>query len=445
MNAALCLDFGTSSIRAVYRSASGTAQVLDIGAVTDSRSIDGASIRSEVSIDSDHETVRFGERAYEAHLNGTRSIFREASPKLWLREPEKLSHSVIPGLAVTRRDLIVGLLAYALYAAAETGRWRVPRQLEDVDLRIAHPVWPREIRQRAEDALAQIGWHALHMASEGDWGETSIDVLQSWTSPDSGTSPRLAVPVDTLEPVAAAVELLPRSTNSRRICVVVDVGAGTTDLGVFHALSPDQSSGKASKLIPTGPTVSVFRAGDEIDRALLRILHERNPVAFRRSRVDIETRIRSLKEILFTQGRLFVGGIDLGLDALEDTNELRVMAVDIRDKLERCLSTARMAIEAWFSLGGGKVEPEIALVMAGGGAQLGFLRRKLMEPLVVGDHTYRFQIVEPKPPASLVTHGAGYARLAVALGGVNPLYDTVIHEHAEVMRIASLGKPKQVI
>ena len=60
MKDVLCLDFGTSSIRAVYRPKQGQAVVLDIGAATRSRSIDGASIRSEIFIDVDGKTIRFG-------------------------------------------------------------------------------------------------------------------------------------------------------------------------------------------------------------------------------------------------------------------------------------------------------------------------------------------------------------------------------------------------
>lgn len=445
MKPALCLDFGTSAIRAVFRSGTGARDVLNIGDVTDSRSIDGASIRSEISIDADEETIRFGERAYEAHLAGTKPLFREASPKLWFAQPRDLVLPVVPGLTITRRDLIAGLLAYAMYAADKTGRWRIPKRLDGVDLRIAHPVWPRETRQRAEEALAQIGWLALHMAGEGDWGETSADVLLSWTSPDAGMPPRLVSSVDTLEPVAAAVELLPGTTNSRRICVVVDVGAGTTDLGVFQALSPDAASKKASKLIPAGPTVSVFKAGDEIDRTVVRLLKEKYPDDYPRNKADIETRIRSLKENLFKQGQLRVGGMGLDLKTLEGAPEMRAMASEVRARLELCLATAHSSIEAWSSTQSGVTERSIALVMAGGGAQLDFLRKGLSRPLQLNGRTYEFQLVEPQAPPSLLMHGAGYTRLAVALGGANPTYDTVIHEHTEISRIASLGRPKQVI
>ena len=50
MSGALCIDFGTSSIRAVRRQPSGKLKTLDIGRVTRSK-LDDASIRCEIHVD----------------------------------------------------------------------------------------------------------------------------------------------------------------------------------------------------------------------------------------------------------------------------------------------------------------------------------------------------------------------------------------------------------
>jgi hypothetical protein len=185
MTQTLCIDFGTSSIRAAVRNKFSEITVLDIGRVTDSRSIDSASIRSEIFIDADLKKIRFGERAFEAINSNKKSAFHNASPKLWLKEPSKLNDQIIERLDINRRDLITGLLAYALHAAAETGHWVAPTSPGSEDIRIAHPVWPDEIKSEADKALRQIAWVAASMASEGDWGVIDTDILKSWTTPQT--------------------------------------------------------------------------------------------------------------------------------------------------------------------------------------------------------------------------------------------------------------------
>ena len=309
MSPALCVDFGTSSIRIALRRAKGELQVLDIGRVTNSQSIDSASIRSDVCIEADHETILFGELAHQAIRSGRPLAFKSSSSKLWLKNPADLGKSVLPGLDVTRRDLLVGLMAYALYAAQATGHWEAPEQPDDgehwtipaaCDVRVAHPVWEDSISDAAGRAMRQITALALFMASAGDWNETSIQILKTWTRPTEGEGfPEYLPRTDTLEPVAAAVELLPGISSSRKICVVVDVGAGTTDIGVFQSLTPDIDAPLATKLIPAGPTMSVFKAGDLIDQTLLDLIGELYPSYFKRDKYDLESRIRSFKETLF--------------------------------------------------------------------------------------------------------------------------------------------------
>ena len=96
MSGALCIDFGTSSIRAVRRLPSGKLKTLDIGRVTKSR-LDDASIRSEIHVDEQRRYIRYGERAVVARKDiGTPSLY-ESSPKLWLKEPDRLGEPCVYG------------------------------------------------------------------------------------------------------------------------------------------------------------------------------------------------------------------------------------------------------------------------------------------------------------------------------------------------------------
>jgi hypothetical protein len=94
------------------------------------------------------------------------------------------------------------------------------------------------------------------------WGTVPVSTLLEHVR--SAATPRRDG-VDVVEPVAAAVELLPSEENLVRICAVVDVGAGTTDIGLFQSVEPDIASSVRSKLYPMGQASSVFQAGNDID------------------------------------------------------------------------------------------------------------------------------------------------------------------------------------
>ena len=107
----ICVDFGTSSIRAaLMKTRSYVPHPLAIA----SRSpIDNASIPSAIYIPSTGDNIFFGMDALERGLTSKRPLLLELSPKSWLR-PDEVAHidaPAIDGLPFTRRQVICGLLA----------------------------------------------------------------------------------------------------------------------------------------------------------------------------------------------------------------------------------------------------------------------------------------------------------------------------------------------
>jgi hypothetical protein len=442
MSSVLCLDFGTSSIRAVIREASSLRKVLPIGQATPRQSIDGASIPSAFCIDADLETLRFGQHAHEAILADKNIAYAVTSPKRWLKEPKLLGQKVLPKLDITRRDVLIGLMGYALYAANETNLWTLPKNPYAADIRVAHPVWPTSIKEDADRALSQITWMAVNMAPAGDWGVTSHEILCSWTRPADDTEiiPELFGHIDTIEPIAAATELLPTTGNERRICMVVDVGAGTTDIGIFQNLSPDKSTNKGERIIPAGPATSVFKAGDEIDNIVLGLLQQKNREKFEKNQVRIRSEIRFQKESLFKNQRIQIAGIDLSVKEVEESREAQEMATSIRQGIQKCLTDAYTKIQSFSNTAG--LANGITIIMAGGGADIHFLRKAIGQPISIYDSNFRFKFFNPNPP-KINMHGAGYERLAVGLGGALESYEKVVHEHTQLVGFLSLGTAKQ--
>ena len=431
MAAALCIDFGTSSIRAVYRDAKNNRHVLPIGLVTGAKSIDEASIRSEIHIDAQGKRLRYGEHAVVAKAKLAPSSYYEASPKLWLLELENLGQPAFTGLRVTRRELLTGLLAYAIFGAKEALR-RIqvadPKVIEDI--RIAHPVWREELSRRANQEILEIGYAASQLAEQGDWGDVPLSTLRSYfDQPYAGSlHPRS----DVVEPVAAALELLSRKVNLRQICAVVDVGAGTTDIGLFYSVVTE---GYADRLIPMSAARSVFKAGNEIDRVLYRILAKKSDTTDKLRLYDVRTRIRQIKEFLFTNGFVQELGIRVSLDEVERDSDIIKMAQEIR----ACFEEAVLS-EWWKSQG--FYPHEIQIIMAGGGGTVSFIRSALSNPVTVGKAFIGVSI-SASEGADQLTYGASRERLAVALGGANVYYDSLRHEHEKLTRIPSLGHAKQ--
>lgn len=429
MSGALCIDFGTSSIRAVRKLSGGWLETLDIGRVTQS-TLDDASIRSEIHVDGKRRYIRFGDRAVKArHEGGTPTLY-ESSPKLWLKEPDRLTEIAAPGLGVTREQLLSGLLAYAVRAAADAGGI-AEATLKNIDIRISHPVWPENVKTSANAALARICAQARQMAFAREWGTVTINSLLEHVQEQA--KPRL-IAVDVVEPVAAAVELLPNEENLVRMCAVVDVGAGTTDIGLFLSLVPDGASQVLSKLYRTGHPISVFKAGNVVDGIVLKLLQARakNPSA--EALADVRSRIRGIKETLFRDGLIQELGCDVHLNDLQSHTEAKAMAAEIRAELLSLVNDNAAEIGRWLDKPVHSVS-HLDVVMAGGGGSIDFVLKAIGKPVPVGERTVQVRLTIPGDRAGINTFGASRGRMAVALGGAGDDYENLVHEHPKLTTI----------
>ena len=429
MSGALCIDFGTSSIRAVRRQPSGKLKALAIGRVTKSK-LDDASIRSEIHVDEHRRYVRFGERAFVARKDTGIPALYEASPKLWLKEPGSLGDEAAPGLGVTREQLLSGLLAYALRAAADADEIG-ESTLKSVDIRVAHPVWPTQVKTAANAALARICAQARQMAFQREWGTVTVtSLLEHVQAP---ASPRTAA-VDVVEPVAAAAELLPSEENLVRMCAVVDVGAGTTDIGLFLSLVPDGASKVRSKLYRTGDPVSVFKAGNVVDEIVLKLLEARAKKPSAVALADVRARIRGIKETLFKDGFIQELGCDVHLKDLQAHPEAKAMANEIRAELLRLVQDNAKTITTWLDKPVHSVS-RLDVVMAGGGGSIDFVLRAIDAPIPISQRTLQVKLTIPGERTGVNTFGASRGRMAVALGGASHEYDDLVHEQPTAITI----------
>ena len=154
MSTRLCIDFGTSSIRAAVRASDSTRpQVLPLGKAIKTKARDEASLLSEIYIDSKKSVVIFGERALACRQQNLSDPYSIQSPKIWLKDPSRLKLPPYTDLPFTKVELLAGLLSYAIQAARislkELGIKFSPNQ---GNITVAHPVWPQEIEGNANRA-----------------------------------------------------------------------------------------------------------------------------------------------------------------------------------------------------------------------------------------------------------------------------------------------------
>lgn len=442
MTAAICIDFGTSSIRAAFRDANDGLHVIPLGKLANERRLDGASLMSEISVDRRNGSLALGEKAFMLSRGNSRDVYFKSSAKLWLKDPGMLSQIEVPEFGLTREHLLVGLLAYAFNVTLEANS-----QLRlQGNVRVAHPIWEKDKQDGANLALLKIAAKAIALAESGFQNPLPVATLKRVFS-SIGEAESVSSGVDVIEPIAAAQQLIPHQQNLRKIVAVVDVGAGTTDLGLFVYKEPSATKGRKlgqSAIVPLTQARSVIKAGNLVDHVLLRMLFAKVRRLSPEDKREAEAEVRRLKEQLFKDGRLTHLGCTIEQRELEQDEELQEFARDVRANLEDMITDNSAMIKATTVSLAYQV-PYVEIIMAGGGASLSFLVQKLREPMTGDGFNVEFRVVMPEV-TGLRQYEASIGRLAVALGGVNASYDNLRKEYEVARRTGStLGSPKQEI
>ncbi len=430
MDGTLCVDFGTSSIRAALRVATQghtqRATVLPIGrAQGGTRLLDDASIPSAIFVREGSDELDYGDKAMKLALSdiGARD-YLEISPKRWLTSPREFDTVEIPRLGLTRRHLLTGLLASAM-AACQRASGLTYQQMMGLDLRNAHPIWPMEAQATARKALNECAFIALRLLNDNALRLLNGNALRAEafiTSFDRLKGQLNGVERNMLEvrePVAAAVELFEHEGNALFSCLVVDVGAGTTDLALISAIIPSERAGRTD-IFNLHAAESVFSAGDELDQIVLDAFKAKAP-ADKLTAISVrsaESRRRGIKQNLFTYGRHVEFGVELTVDEIERSDRAVRMACKIRKQAEDLVARVASTLLQMMHVSNPVHRMrQLNVVMAGGGANLGFVQTELKLPFRTGTEQITVEIGVPREIRGVNYFGAGRARMAVALGG----------------------------
>lgn len=417
----LCLDFGTSSLKSALRkSYNSTAESLNIGLQADADGLvneDQSSIPSAIFISKSDNFIYFGQEALFRGQKGEPFELFEISPKKWLIElsPEELKKSIVGNLS--KKNLLSGLISVALESSMIQGGFNII-DLCAMELRVSHPVWPNDKSAETLNlTLKEITDEALNLAYLRLLNSLNpiknLDEFERRV--DMGSINHKQSKVDVEEPVAAAIELFENERNSREVCVIIDVGAGTTDIGLFESVTPDND--KKRKIIPLKSPVSVYQAGDFIDQELIDTIKENSTVELNSSQLgEINSRRRQIKETLFNFGYIVEFGIQVQLNDLVKREGIKSFCERIKQEFIKKIIDSEDSIYALFNATRNPIK-EIDVIFSGGGANIGFLN-SVIKDTEIEIKGHKIPIALRKPNSRKYNNlKAPIERLAVSLGG----------------------------
>lgn len=438
----LCLDFGTAMSKGFAQSLDGEHVELALGRSAGGR---GHALPSSVFI-SDDGKAYFGQEAIDLSQDlGASGRQRLDSIKGWLslrKEGNLDSESCVlepdlnpTAVRLTQGDLMRIYLAYLTDVAttalaqhehkgASIGRY--------VKRRFARPCWPDEKQTDWADSLMRSMLCQAQVLADtfsGRWpGGIPVTELKAAIEQVKKLDrlPSYLIEAGIPEPVAVAAGAFDDMENLRDAFMVVDVGAGTTDFGLFVVTRRSEDDEVRVFQVPAS-IQGLMQAGDKVDNLLRTFIARKESIdtadnAGRMNMADLARKIRSLKEALFIAGQ-----VDYTLpDGTIGHLTLKEFLAD--DRVRRFGSLVeegfRKSLEAldnsWLEL---LARPGMRLrvVLTGGSSQLPMMRSLAEGPIVVKN---TFSIVRERVDArpqwleqeseelNLV-----YPQLAVAIGG----------------------------
>lgn len=454
----LCLDFGTAKSKAFAATDDEEEpELLPLPIGRADGDLDGSvhEVSSSVWID-DNGLLFMGSEAVKRGINfrGSKrrrldSLKQEISQLHPASDPvqlhRKLPEEVDPTSTLTYSDAITSYLAY-LTDLATTVLDETPRVgTRYTQRRFTLPWWNKDQRQWSGKFLTKRLKRAQIIADtfHGKWHSgihvdeikrilrdvATHDEKLSWlvrTEPESGV----------LEPLAAASARVWNDRFARNVMMVVDVGAGTTDISLFWVVqqTPPNSQqmqspeklGQDHQAWPIQPCgTAIKQAGDTLDSLLVAELIRRAnlgaDVALRQRVSDSLYRksVRNLKETLFKNGEIkerLVSDhiVELTSEEFMGLEGIKKFEHQICDEIGRLLDGVH---ESWLPV----TAHGITLVLTGGGCGLPMIRNLANKRWKIGNREVWCRLAIDIPATVKQRFSdeffREYPRLTVAMGG----------------------------
>jgi molecular chaperone HscA len=439
----MCLDFGTAMSKAFATVSPDEYLELELGTAAGQS---GYTLPSSVFIGDDGKAY-FGFEAID-HSQDLVDSGRERldSIKGWLslrREGNLDGQSCVlqPALnptpyRLTQGDLIRFYLAYLTdmaciavsgYQIQDKIIGRYPKR------RFARPCWPDEAQALwAEQLMRSMLAEAQILADtfSGKWAG-GIDVSELKAAVEQikllGKRPDYLIAEGVPEPVAVAAGAIADSQNLRSAFMVVDVGAGTTDFGLFVSTRMTGVEGDLPKVFQVPASIQgLMQAGDKVDGMLRAFIARKESVdaadnSGRMILADLGRRIRGLKETLFKTGKLEYALADgtVGQVTLEQflaDEAVKRFSTAVETGFKKALGALDDTWLQWLARDGVRLN----VVLTGGSAALPMMAALGHDVVEVKGFRILRQPVDPRPDWMTGVSKElldVYRQLAVAIGG----------------------------
>ena len=439
----LCFDFGTAMSKATLVRDDDDGELIVplrlgvVGGQNGQEQGDELLLISSVYID-DGGVLRFGKAAFDKSVleseDGSRqrldNIKRRLSEDGWA---EQVDGPFNPTKAsVTYEDMVLAYLAFMTWAANSC--------LEDlgypktISRRFALPCFEegRKQRETVERLRGLVG--AAQVLADTFGGEllAGVPLVEFMRVVRKLRKIELEyafVAEDVAEPLGVAGSLISWKQRTDSLILVIDVGAGTTDLGLYRIhVEPDTNVEEGYEVL--GSNRVLTEAGNYLDRVLTELILSkidipRGSALSHSARGKLNLEIRTHKETLFSEGSVLVlidvpgqqYDVEVSLDEFRSHPAVQQFGESLRETAVGMLETID---ESWIGWIRANPSRSLAVVLTGGGARLPMVRDVVDTPLVVHGRPVELALAPSMPPWLKNTPGdlaSAYARVAVSLGG----------------------------
>ncbi len=417
----LFLDFGTAYCKAATCKRGEPPVPLPIGEAVRQGRGDRHMIRTALFV-SQSGSVYFGEAAVDAAASEGRLPYDEIKDVLTRAESRSELYEALrtednpTGEHLTTRDATTLFLAFFTQAALQ-GHDRH----QELRRSIAVPVFKKNkqswMTEELAEGLANADVIARHF---GDNLFRSIDLADALrvlrAAKRAGRPQVVADPPTVAEPIAAVAGHLlhfePDGSTSPGLIMIVDIGAGTTDIAMFAKGHVD---GIVTMRHVKESKGSLPWAGKAIDRALIDHMVGRSSKSRLRADLQREGMGEPIKEDIFRDHVVTRFGMSTSLDEFLQSEGMSRVQAEIRRGFEDVL----LRVDRSFF---GRT---VAVRFSGGGHELPFLKDLVKAERYLGDRLVRMGTANKRPRWQDHSEFVGlsrevgnkFHRMAVALGG----------------------------
>lgn len=435
-NMRLCLDFGTAMSKATLVLDGSEEQicVLELGKPGDQEEVSNVMLISSVYIDNTG-LIWFGKNAVDRSLIEGEDGSRQRLDNIKRRLSEDGFEDAVGapifaphGVEVTYGQMI---LAYLMFLT-----WATSRALEssgyqrNVQRRFAMPCFPSNKSRDVSHELRRMLGEAQVLADTFSASMTSgIPVADFVTAVKSLKAAKADYPFmaeDITEPLGVAGALLSWRNRVDMLVMVIDVGAGTSDLSLYRILVDPQKGLNTAQEVSNSAR-GITEAGNFLDRVLIEFILKKAGVKSDAdgavaARSKLELNIRDYKETLFNEKFLFIAlanglDVEIELDEFLAIDAVKGFGATLRATMAEILEAVDYSFVEWILSNPARY---LTVALTGGGAAL-----PMVQDLAKGSILVRGQKVPVQPalpfPTWLQTDYADleddFARIAVSLGG----------------------------